>query len=387
MIGEGVPRKVTFLTTLFGQGGAETQIMRISRELKDRGWEVHVISMLEPVGYQRELAEHGIPLSSLSMQRGLPDPRAVFRLVRVLRETRPDVLTTFCFHANVLGAMAGRLAGVPAIVTSIRNELFGSRQREWAERAVGMFRFNDVLTTNSELVARSLVARNIVSKDRLRVIHNGIEVDEPDFSVDQVREVRAELKVAPDDFLWLAVGNLREQKDYPNLLRAMRFLLNEGAGTVKLRIAGFGPYEDEVRAHIQELELYDDVHLLGRRDDVPLLLKAADAFVLSSAWEGLPNVVMEAMLSGVPVVATDVGGVAELVEDEVSGILVEPHSSKKLAEAMTRLMEYSAVRRSEMGAAGRDHIVANFSVDKITDRWEALLLELMPAETHQEGVT
>jgi glycosyltransferase involved in cell wall biosynthesis len=380
-VSEPTARKVAFLITEFGRGGAETQILRLAIGLKQRGWAPSVISMMPAVGYFEELAEANIPLDTLGMTRGIPDPRGLAELVRLLRQRRPDVLASFCFHANVLGPVAGRLAGVPVIVSSIRGERFGSRNRERIERALTQLRFRDVLTTNSELVAQSLVARKIASAGRTIVIPNGIVSQVYRTQTGLRTRLRSELGLDDDAFFWLAVGNVRLPKDYPNLLRAFRMLRQERP-EARLKIAG------DVREPLAMAQFHaaldsrdaDAVELLGSREDIPALLAAADALVLSSAHEGLPNVVMEALAAGLPVVATDVGGVRELVEPDVSGFVVPAQDAQRLYEAMDRMMACDGERRQVMGARGQAHIEAHFDLLRVTQRWEDLFENLLASK-------
>ena len=152
----GLPM-VMFLITGLAYGGAETQLVNLATSLKKRGWEVRVVSMLPPQAFTEELKEAGIPLLTLNMRRGVADPRAVFRLVKMLCEWRPQILTSFMFHANLLGRIAGRLAGVPIVVSSIRNENFGGSRRDRVLRMTDWM--GEISTTNSNLAADKLVKR------------------------------------------------------------------------------------------------------------------------------------------------------------------------------------------------------------------------------------
>ena len=365
---------IIFLITGLAYGGAETQLVNLAIRLKERGWDVRVVSMLPPQAFTEELKEAGIPLATLNMRRGVADPRAVFRLVKILREWRPQILTSFMFHANLLGRLAGRLAGIPVNVSSIRNENFGGL---WRDRIIRLTDWmGDVTTTNSKLAADNLIKRGVVPRERIRVIPNGLVLDKFTVKYSNRPEFRQQLGVAEGDFLWLAVGRLEEQKDYPTLLQAFKALMQGGHKT-QLRVAGQGPLLEDLRQQTVGLGIADYVVFLGLRRDIPLLLDAADGFVLSSAWEGLPNVVMEAMAATKPVVATSVGGVPELVQEGVNGYIVPPGDSEALAAAMVKMMTLPEAERRAMGRAGRAHIEANYSLERVVDQWEALYQELL----------
>jgi len=312
------------------------------------------------------------------MRRGIPNAwtvsQAVFRLANILREWRPRILTSFMFHANLLGRIAGRLAGVSIVVSSIRNENFGGSRRDRVLRMTDWM--GEISTTNSKLAADKLVKRGVVPAGKIRVIPNGLVLDKFTVKDSNRAELRQQLGIAEDEFLWLAVGRLEEQKDYPNLLQAFKIIMRGGHKT-QLRVAGQGPLLENLRQQTVDLGIADRVVFLGLRRDIPSLLDAADGFVLSSAWEGLPNAVMEAMAAAKPVVATCVGGVPELVQEGKTGFIVPPRNPEALALAMEKMMTLPQERRCEMGKTGRAHIEANYSLERVVDQWEELYRELL----------
>jgi glycosyltransferase involved in cell wall biosynthesis len=364
---------LVYLTTSLETGGAETQLVNVAGELKTRGWDVSVISLREPMSYQEELAQSGVPVHYLSLSPGKPQLRAWTETASLLRKLRPSVLMAFMFHANVVARTAGRLAGVPVTVSSIRSVTFGGARRDALLRSTDWL--GDITTTNSQLAAKELVRRRVVPANRLRVIPNGL-VPSRYQQPDSVRwEMRRRLGLGESDFLFLAVGRVTEAKDYPSLLKA--FSRFRDAHRVHLAIAGTGEGLPELRDVANRLRAADRVQFLGHCADVPQLLQAADAFVMSSAWEGLPNAMMEALAAGVPVVSTRVGGVAELVHPEVSGLLVPPGDPDALGIAMEQLVGVPYDRRRAMGAAGRLHIEANYGLPRVVDQWEALYEEFL----------
>jgi glycosyltransferase involved in cell wall biosynthesis len=189
-------------------------------------------------------------------------------------------------------------------------------------------------------------------------------------------ELRHSLGVGEAEFLWLAAGRLEEPKDYPNLLRAMA-MLRSAAPHARLAIAGRGPLEQELRTLAASLRLDDVVSFLGFREDVHACMAAADASVLASAWEGLPTVVIESLAAGTPIVSTDVGGVREVIEGGVSGLIVAPKAPQALASAMSSLMARSPADRQRMGAAGRAYVERSYGVDKVVERWSSLFNDLL----------
>lgn len=373
--------RVTFLITGLAPGGAETQLVRLALGLQSLGWGTNIISMLRPEHFLPDLDRQGIPVLSLNMQRGVPDPRALVTVTRLLRQYQPHVLICFLFHANLLGRLGGKIAKVPVIISSIRNENFGGSHRDWLLRITDGL--GDITITNSHLVAESLIARKVVPASRLQVIPNGLSplIYAPNPAL--YSQKREELEVDAEQFLWLSIGRLEKQKDYFNLLQAFALVVKEHPLS-QIRIAGHGVLLDPLQQQAIKLGIKEHCRFLGLRYDVPALLNAADGVVLSSAWEGFPNVIMEALATGKPIVATNVGGVPELMRDGEYGFLVPPNNPIALAQAMSRLMKLSDIERLNMGAAGRQYIEQNYTMDSYLRKWNALLHQLISNELRNQ---
>jgi glycosyltransferase involved in cell wall biosynthesis len=352
------------------RAGTETQIVRLASWLRTRGDEVGIVSILPTSAFADELAALEVPVAHLRLH---PRLRAVTAIVggwRVLRAWRPDVLISFGFQANVLGRVAGALARVPVRISSLRNERFGGRARELVHRATSFLA--TTTTTNSERAAAGFVRRGVVPPRRLVVIPNSLDMAAIEAAAGDREKARRELEVGADEFLWLAMGRLHPQKDYRSLLAAFAEVVAQHP-SARLRIAGEGRLLAELAGLVDDLGLAGRARLIGLRDDVPRLLAGADALALASAWEGLPNVVMEAMAARLPVVATDVGGVPELVEDGRTGILVPPRDPGALARTMAAVMALPPSARAAMGDRARAAVVDRFSPEKVGAQWLELL--------------
>ena len=363
--------KILFLSSSMGMGGADSQLLAAAQEFLARGHEVQIVSLttLGPMGLRaRDL---GIPTTSLEMPRGIPDPRGLLQLARLIRAWRPDVLHSHMVHANLMARAVRLVAPVPVLVSTIHNIYEGG----WL--LMGAYRLTnglvDHMTIISEAAAERFVREGIVPQHLLRVVANGVDsalYRQPAGFRDRVRQ---DLGVG-QAFAWLAVGRFEIAKDYPNMLRAFALVRQRHPETVLL-LAGRGALQDETEALARELHLDSAVRFLGVRDDVPALLDAADGYVMSSAWEGLPMVLLEASASGLPVVTTNVGGNAEAVLDGETGFLVAPRDHQKLASAMTRVMELPAGERERLGARGRDHVGARYGLARVVEQWEEVYRE------------
>jgi glycosyltransferase involved in cell wall biosynthesis len=365
--------RVVLLTTNLARGGAEAQVAQLAAALG--GGMAQVISLVRPTAHEEELASAGVPVHSLDMQPGRPDVRGLVRLARLLRNARPHVLHAHMFHANLMARMVRLICPVPVVISTIHSmaesKLAGTpasyRGRERLYRLTDCL--SDATVCVSAAVAERHVAARAVSPRRVQVIPNGVDTDR--FHPDPcTRErMRRELELG-DEFAWLAAGRLVWKKDYPTLLRAMA---SQRAGI--LLIAGDGP----LRAELEGLAaaLGARVRLLGARQDLPQLMNACDAFVLSSAVEGLPMVLLEAAATGIPAVATDVGGVAEAVLHARTGLLVPPGDADTLAAAMSELAALPPEARARMAQSARDHAIARFEMHSIAAQWKDLYQQLL----------
>lgn len=354
------------------QGGAETQTVRLAQALNLRGDKVAILSLLPARAFAATMRDAGVELFQVRLPTRLRGIGAIASGIGLIRAWRPDVLVSFVYQANVLGRLAGRVARVPVVVSSVRNERIGGRAREAVLRLTDAMA--DVTTTNSAVAAQSLLRRHVVTAGRLRIVPNGLDADTMTRAPAVRRATRLSLGLpAADTFLWMAAGRLEAQKDFLGLVEAFSHLPDHA----RLVIAGQGPELRSLAERIRALGLQERAVLLGVREDIPELLAAADALVLSSGWEGLPNIVMEAMASAKPVVATRVGGVPELVQHGVTGLLVDPGKPSHLAAAMLQMMAMSSDERARLGAAGRLRVQGQWSLERMKTAWFDVLDEAL----------
>jgi glycosyltransferase involved in cell wall biosynthesis len=366
--------RVLFLSTSMGMGGADKQLLSAAQEMLRRGRHVMIVSLtpLGPMGL--EARSLGIPTETLGMRRGFPDPRGLVRLIRLVRVWKPDVVHSHMLHANLMARALRLFVPVPALVSTIHNIYEGGPLWMAAYRLTN--RVVDQMTIISEVAADRFIREGIVPRRLLRVVPNGVDSE-------LFREVSADARVAirrslglEDEFTWLAVGRFEIAKDYPNMLRAFDQVRERHPRSVLL-LVGRGSLQAEAEELTQALGLAGPVRFLGIRDDVREIMSAADGYVMSSAWEGMPMVLLEAAAAGLPIVATRAGGNEEVVRDEESGFLVPPRASDLLAKAMLRLMESSEAQRRSMGQQGREHIRANYSLSRVVEWWEGIYGEVL----------
>lgn len=362
--------RVLALITSLGIGGAERQLCSVAEALTKRGLHVTLVTMLEPTSQSAHFTPAGVPVTTLHMTKGRLSIRSLREAVRTTKEIKPHVILSFNYPANVLGRLLGAVCRVPVVITSLQNTFFGGIHRDI------VLRLTDCLTTlnvpNSDCGANALIRRHVATRSKTVVIWNGIDVVQWNRDARNPGESANDPKREPGAFQWIAVGRLEPQKDYSTLLAACQ-ILAKGTASFRLWIAGSGPLNNQLREELQRRSLEGVVEFIGRRSDIPGLLARCDAFVLSSAWEGSPNVVLEAMTVGLPVVATAVGGVPELIKPNETGYLVPPREPQSLASAMLDMMSRSTEQRLRMGEAARALVDAHYSLEAVVNRWESLI--------------
>ena len=371
--------KILLVITGLAVGGAETQLVRVATRLKQRGWDVRVVTLIPPRAYVDVLEQAGIPVTTLGIRDKRPALRPVWRLARIIREWKPVVAHSHMVHANLLTRLTSLLAPVPVLVCSAESIREGGRLRDWLYRLTDPL--CDLTTHVCEAGAQRYIRERMVPSHKMRVVYNGVDVEQfrPDGQVPQ--RIRQEAD-AGEQFVWLAVGRLDKPKDYPTLLRAFSRLCRVRDRTV-LWIVGEGPLREELHHLMRDLNLQHRVRFWGVRSDIPSLMNASDAFVMSSSWEGLPLALIEAQACGLPAVVTDVGGNAEIVVKEETGFIVPPQNPEALAEAMLRLMALPVEMRQQMGTLARQRVEQQFSLESVVTQWENLYHELLQTKNRR----
>ena len=373
MNGVAEPLRVMLLVTGLDRGGAEMQVARLALELRRRGCEVQVVSMLPPAAFVEELERGGVELHSLGMRPGKPEPCGLWRFLKLLEASKPHVVHAHLFHANLLARLARLICPMPVLISTLHSLAESGRDSSRVGLRDGLYRFTDWLSDRtvsvSEAVAERHIASRAVSAGRSSVIPNGAQPDLFMRSPEARSRTRAAMGLQ-EEFAWLAVGRLMWKKDYATMLLAMA---RQPSGT--LLIAGRGPDERELRAQAESLKAR--VRFLGLREDVPDLMNACDGFAMSSVVEGLPMVLIEAAMAGLPAVTTDAGGTREVVADGETGFVVPARNAEALSEAMQRLAAMPLEDRQRMGDAARRIALRRFSISKVAAQWDGLYRECL----------
>lgn len=357
-------RRILYVVTSLDFGGAEALVAQLATQFSRKGWKVGVVSMIPPRAYQETLEDAGVTVYSLGLQRGKPDPRGIMRLAAVYKAFRPDVVHAHMVHANILSRIARLIAPVPVLICTAHNINEGGRYLYYAYQLTD---FLAEFTTNvSEKAVERYLDLGAIRRRKGGYIPNGVDLTR--YVQDSAIRSRARQDLGLDDeFVWLTVGRLTRQKDYPNLLEAVARVPTGS----RVLIVGDGELAEAIRGYTGDLGLSNRVTFLGIRSDVNELMCAADGFVLSSAWEGLPMVLLEAAAACLPAVATDVGGVAEIVQPGL-GVLVPPNDPEGLAKGMIAMESLDSGEKNAMGLRARERAMGVFDMTRVADQWETL---------------
>ena len=359
--------RIAHIITGLTLGGAETQLVSLCDGLAARGHEVMIVYLTGACIVTP--SDSRISVFAVGMDKGLIGSiRGMSKLRKAIRSFRPAVVHSHMLHANLVTRLLRLATPMPRLICTVHSTL---ETRSWLLR-LG-YRVTDGLADLTTFVSAEAadvyLAQGLVAGRKALAVHNGIDVNRFSPQPDARSRVRASLGIDSETRLLIAIGRLVEEKDYPNLIRAFAGVV-ETEPAVVLVIVGTGHLRHELEAACRTLGVADRVVFAGMRLDIPELLSAADLFVLSSAYEGFGLVVAEAMACELVVVATDSGGVKEVVGD--AGLLVPVMDHEALAAGLLRVLCMPELERRAMGTAARNRIVSHYSMDRAVDRWEQL---------------
>lgn len=366
---------ILLLGTQMAVGGAQKLLLEQASWFQAHGHQVAVAFFYDRDGL-REKWKRNYPfpihdLQAFDKQAGgllsLPKLAAgLWRLWKMLNRGKYDAVITFTHDSNMLGLPLAKLAGIRARIGTHLGEIRG--MSAWRERLHTILVNRGVIQTlvASSSRTRSNAVQAGIDPNRIKVIHNAIMP----FDVGGVdrNAVRNKLGLRHDDIFLLAVGRLVYEKGHEFLVEAMSKVAQVNDRAVA-GICGEGPLREQLSRQIEALGLQEKVKLLGLWNDIPELLAAADVFVLPSRWEGLPMALLEAMMAGLPVVATRVEGVEDVVEHGAHGFLVPLESPQALADAVLQLCSTSEAQRREMGGRGRARILESYTTDRMCEQY------------------
>ncbi|MGP3560192.1 glycosyltransferase family 4 protein [Geobacillus sp. BK01] len=372
--------KLIHLITGLNTGGAEMMLYRLLSKTDRQKFSVSVISLTDvgPIG--KKIEELGIPVMGLGMKRGIPNPFFLFKLAKILKREKPDILQTWMYHADLMGLLAGRFAGVKNIVWGIHHSNLDpkieKRQTILVAKLCSMLSNlprKIVCCSHASLKCHKQLGYN---EEKMVVIPNGFDLGV--FQPSQYpKSLLKELSLNKDSLLVGHAARWHGQKDHPNLIKAAKLVV-ERYPNVHFVLCGDGVNQgnETLSALIKKEGIQNNVHLMGRRNDIHTLMPQFDLYVSSSkAGEAFPIVLGEAMACEVPCVTTDVGDSAYIVGD--TGFVVPPENSQALADAMLRYFSLSVEERKRMGKKARQRVESHFALDLVVERYESIYQSLL----------
>jgi len=364
------PLRVAIITGQLGKGGAERQLYLALRGI-DRGlFDVRVLALNPGGWWEGKIRELGVDCTSLPAACRLRFLR-LWRVCRWVMDFKPHILHAWNLYPAPYVTVAGRLAATPVKMAFLQG------QPDFALDGIGRIgqfslRHLDAITVNSKTALRAFAGLR-VGLLPAHLLRNAVELPEcwPDGG-DGWGGQRS-----PDRLVFIigTVGRLDENKNHMMFLEVLRLLKN-GGRRVCGRIAGEGPLRTILEAAIEAKGIQDEARLLGGVDDIWAFLSDIDLFCFTSRSEGLSNAVMEAMAAGVPVVATDVGGIRELIDDGENGFIVPSDDVEAMVERVKMLLDSPELRR-RIGLAGRERMKREFTVEKMVDTLQNVYIEML----------
>jgi glycosyltransferase involved in cell wall biosynthesis len=374
------PLRIALMLESDGPGGAERMLLQLGVQLRERGHTVCPVGPDTGCGWLAgEFRDLGFEPATFT-PGGPLDWRCLPSLLRLFRTRTFDVVHSHEFMMAVYGAATARLKRIPHVITMHGAQYYDQRWRRrralrWAcQRSGGVVAVSTAARTHLTTSLR-------LPPDAVTVIRNGIA-----FQSGQRERVRQELGIAADDVLIVTVGNLYAVKGHIVLLRALAELETNGAAVPwRLAMAGRGEEEETLRNFARDLGLSDRVTLLGYRDDVADILAAADIYAMPSLSEGLPVALLEAMFAGKAIVASDVGGIPEVLADGTEGLLTPAGDHHALCGAL-RLLMHDPDHRADLGQRAAARARAHLSIERVTESYERIYRSAIVDATQRRSV-
>lgn len=354
-------------------GGAELMLKRLLESHATMPeFEHSVISLTDLGAIGPQLTALSVPVTTLGMRNALDIPRVLYRLTRILRVARPDIVQSWMYHADLLGGLAARIAGVGRVIWGVRTTDLG----KGGKKATILIRkicallsgtLPEAIVCAAEASRRAHVSVGY-NNERMVVIPNGFDVSRLNASQEQREAIRSAADINHDEVVIGSLGRFNPVKDHANFIAAAALLCAKHS-ELKFLLVGrdLEPGNAALMRLISATGHAERFVLLGERQDVAACLKAMDIFCLHSRTEGFPNVLGEAMAMGLPCVTTDVGDAAYLLNG--NGVVVPSQDSQALAKGIEEVLDLGAEERSALGQSARIRIYSNFTIARASENF------------------
>jgi glycosyltransferase involved in cell wall biosynthesis len=360
--------KICYIIGQLTRDGAERQLYELVKGIDRERFDPVVVSLSHDGYWADEIRKLNIEVIEIPRKKNREFSR-MFKLYKLLREIKPDIVNTYMFSANSYGRIAAILIRIPIIVASERNlpEIGKDKNTHqiYIDKVLALF--TDAIICNSRIASETLVRKYSYNPQKVFTVKNGIRVN----GYQKVkRKNDSSAKIIG------TVGRLYPQKNHKLFLDVAKIVLEKiNKRRIKFLIVGEGPLRSELEEYAKKLGIESNVLFTGERNDIPQLLSGMDIFVLTSLYEGLSNAIMEAMASGLPVVATNVGGNNELVQDGETGFLCPLDDVEALAKRIIELI-INENEAKQKGKKGKSRILNEFTTEKMIRVTENIYIDL-----------
>lgn len=376
MVGRSEAVKIIHVIIGLNVGGAELMLKRLldsHASLPEINHSVISLTDLGVIGPQ--LSALGVPVTALGMRNPLDIPHLLYRLSKILRRAKPDIVQTWMYHADLLGGLAARMAGITNIIWGVRTTDLANG----GKKATVLIR--KICALVSKIIPKVIVCAAEASRKahvavgydhkRMIVIPNGFDLSRLNATQEQREKIRLAAGIKPEEIAIGSLGRFNPVKDHLNFIAATA-LLAEKFPNLKFLLIGRGleHANTPLMQIISATGYAERFTLLGERQDVAACLKAMDIFCLHSKTEGFPNVLGEAMAMGLPCITTDVGDAAYLLNG--SGIVVPPQDSQALANGLQEMLSLGAEERSALGHSAKSRIYSDFTIARASENFISL---------------
>jgi len=370
-------RRVFYLLDSLNVGGTETQAVELALRLDPGRYDVTLGCLRAQGPLLERLRGSAVRIEEFHPNGGIDSAGGAYQLLRLtafLRRGRFHIVHTHDLWSNLMGIPAARMARIPAIISSRRDlghlDWYETGRRVWLRRIQNL---SSVVLANANPIREALIAEDGFKPQKVRVIHNGVDVGK----FTSIGDCREQLfPGSARQKLIVLVGNMHTDiKGHPWLIAAAPKVVKQFPDA-RFVFAGDGAQRAEFERQAEEIGLKQNFEFLGRRNDIPQILRSCDIAVLPSKAEGLPNAVLEYMCAGLPTIASAVGGNAEIVRDGVTGLLVPAQNSEALAEALLKLLADPSLA-NRLAKNGHDFVAENFSFERLVRGVDELYSELL----------
>jgi glycosyltransferase involved in cell wall biosynthesis len=366
--------KVVYLSHAFMVGGAEEMVLNLVRRLPGR-FEPAVVCIHHAGPIGEEIQRTGVPFTVLGLNPGVLRPLDVLKLRDFLQRAHPVIVHTFLLTGSLYGRFAAMMAGVPIVIGTEVN-IYENKRPLHARMERWLMAGTDAVIASASSVKDFYTRQVAADPAKVEVIYNAVDWSQLETTMNR-DAFRDSIGVPRDAMLAAIIARLTEQKAHRVLFDALA--QHPGLQHLHLLVVGDGELGDELRQRVETHGLQRRVHFVGARRDLGNVLAAVDLFTMPSLWEGLPLSLVLAMGAGLPVVATRVAGIPEVVQDNVNGLLVSPGKSDELAAALARIVADVSLRKS-LGERARAFVRPRFGVEQYVESITSLYDRLLEAK-------